>query len=289
MRTTQLGQLTVSAQGLGCMGMSEIYGQPLGRVDRAHRALELGVTFLDTADVYGPGHNEVLVGRASPPARGGAARHQVRHRPSDGDEQRNVHGRHDYVKHACEESLTRLGVDVDPLLPAPPAADAEIEETVGAMAELVPEGKVRYLGLSESTTTCCAAPTPCTDQRGAERVLAVDPRPRGRRVGAMGEVGVGWCRLAARRGFLTATVDMSTSPRRTSAAATRGSPATPRRQPGHRRRGPLGGRRHGVTPAQVALAWVYARRAASASRSPPSRAPSRTNGSSRTSPPSTSS
>ena len=153
MRTTKLGDLTVSAQGLGAMGMSEFYGP--GDWDESiatiHRALDLGVTFIDTADAYGAGHNEVLVGRGI-----AHRRDEVRLATkfgidrSGGDSHRVYRGEHDYVKRACEASLLRLGVEVIDLyyLHRPPQT-AEIEETVGAMAELVAEGKVRYLGLSE--------------------------------------------------------------------------------------------------------------------------------------------
>src|SRR5262249_4893994 len=153
MRTTKLGDLSVSAQGLGCMGMSEFYGPTDWdeSIATIHRAIELGVTFIDTADIYGAGHNEVLVGRAL-----AGHRDQVQLATTfgidrtSGDGRRAFRGQRAYVKRACEASLLRLGVDVIDLyyLHRPPQ-DAEIEETVGAMAELVQEGKVRYLGLSE--------------------------------------------------------------------------------------------------------------------------------------------
>jgi aryl-alcohol dehydrogenase-like predicted oxidoreductase len=155
MKTRTLGSLTVSAQGLGCMGMSAFYG---GRdeneaVATIHRALDLGVTLLDTSDMYGPHTNERLVGRAIADRRDEvvvATKFGIQLKPDD-PSYRAVRGDAAYVKAACDASLQRLGVDhidlyyqhrVDPRTP--------IEETVGAMAELVQAGKVRHLGLSEA-------------------------------------------------------------------------------------------------------------------------------------------
>jgi len=153
-RTLGAHGLKVSALGLGCMGMSEFYGQAdeSEAVATIHRALELGVSLLDTADMYGPFTNEQLVGRAI-----ADRRDQVVLATKFGNERREdgsfvgINGSPDYVRSACEASLRRLAVDhIDLYYQHRVDKTVPIEETVGAMAELVEQGKVRYLGLSEA-------------------------------------------------------------------------------------------------------------------------------------------
>jgi aryl-alcohol dehydrogenase-like predicted oxidoreductase len=213
MRTTKLGQLTVSAQGLGCMGMSEWYGATDWdeSIATIGRALDLGVTFIDTADIYGAGHNEVLVGRGIAGRRDEvqlATKFGIDR--SAGDAHRVVRGEHDYVKRSCESSLTRLGVDhIDLYYLHRPPQTAEIEETVGAMAELVTEGKVRYLGLSEVTGDLLRrahAVHPISAVQSEYSLWTRDPEEDV--IGVMRELGVGFVPYSPLgRGFLTATVD----------------------------------------------------------------------------------
>jgi aryl-alcohol dehydrogenase-like predicted oxidoreductase len=268
MTTTNLGGLTVSVQGLGCMGMSQSYGT--GDWDESiatiHRALELGVTFIDTANVYGAGHNEVLVGRALHDRRDQvqlATKFGIDN--TLGWDRRTVHGTAAYVKQACEDSLLRLGVDVIDLyyLHRPPQ-DAEIEETVGAMAELVAEGKVRFLGLSE------------VDDALLRRAYAVHPiaavqseyslwtrDPETTVLPALRELGVGLVPFSPLgRGFLTGTLDRSSfgakdfranNPRFVGEAADANEAITDTVR--------TVAERHGVAPAQIALAWVHGRAA----------------------------
>ena len=264
MRDVSLGGLPVSAQGLGCMGMSEWYGATDWdeSVATIHRALDLGVTFLDTADVYGAGHNEVLVGRAIHGRRGQvqlATKFGIDR--SGGDDKRVIRGERGYVRRSCESSLLRLGVDVIDLyyLHRPPQT-AQIEETVGAMAELVAEGKVRYLGLSEVDSGLLRradAVHPIAAVQSEYSLWTRDPETTV--LGALRELGVGLVSYSPLgRGFLTGTVDVhalgagdfrARNPRFTGQAwdANQAIADAVRRVAGAR----------GVAPAQVALAWVH--------------------------------
>jgi len=268
MQTRELGKsgLQVSALGLGCMGMSEFYGPGNDEesVATIHRALDLGVTFLDTADMYGPFKNEELVGRA---IRGRRDRVVLATKfgivRGDDPSQRRICGKPDYVRQACEGSLRRLGVEaidlyyqhrVDPSVP--------IEETVGAMSALVKAGKVRSLGLSE------ASPATLRRAHAAHPIAALQTEyslwsrdPEDEILSTCRELGVGFVAYSPLgRGFLTGQIrrfeDLAPDDYR------RYSP----RFQGENFAKNLTLVRHieelarakGCTPAQLALAWVLA-------------------------------
>ncbi len=214
MDTRKLGNLTVSALGLGCMGMSDFYGgrdetESLATIDRA---LELGVTLLDTADMYGPYTNEELVGRALR----GKARERIVLATKFGivrgprPEDRGVNGNPDYIRKSIDGSLKRLGVDyvdlyqyhrVDPKTP--------IEDTVGAMGELVKAGKVRHIGLSEvsaSTLRKAHSVFPIASVQSEYSLWSREPEVDGV-LDACRELGIGFLAYSPLgRGFLTGQI-----------------------------------------------------------------------------------
>lgn len=264
MKRTDLGGLNVSAQGLGCMGMSEYYGPSDWDTSIAtiHSAIDLGVTFFDTADQYGSGHNEVLVGRGIAGRRDDvqiATKFGIDR--SSGDEFRVYRGDPPYVKRACDSSLLRLGIDhIDLYYLHRPPQNAEIEDTVGAMAELVVAGKVRFLGLSEvdeSLLRRAHAVHPITAVQSEYSLWTRDVEAI---VPAMAELGIGLVPYSPLgRGFLTGAVNVDAlapndfrarNPRFTGEAAQHNQRIadTVRKV----------AQRLEVLPAQVALAWVYA-------------------------------
>jgi aryl-alcohol dehydrogenase-like predicted oxidoreductase len=259
-----LAGLETSAQGLGCMGMSEYYGETDwdSSTETIHRAIDLGVTFLDTADLYGAGHNEVLVGRAIHDRRDQvqlATKFGID--PNVENPSRRIRGARGYVKRACERSLLRLGTGyIDLYYAHRPPQDVEIEETVAAMAELVTEGKVRYLGLSEVGSDLLRRAHAVHPITAVQSEYSVWSRAVEDVTPVMAELGVGLVPYSPLgRGFLTGTIDLATlgakdvrsvHPRFAGEAgqANLAIAATVRAVAG----------RIGAEPAQVALAWVYA-------------------------------
>ncbi|SFL60386.1 aldo/keto reductase [Geodermatophilus ruber] len=213
MQTRTLGQLTVSAQGLGCMGMSEFYGTgDQTEAERTiQRALDLGVTFLDTADMYGPFTNERLVGRAI-----AGRRDEVVLATKFGNERGEdgsflgVNGRPEYVRRACDASLRRLGVDaIDLYYQHRVDTTVPVEETWGALRELVEAGKVRHVGISEAapeTIRRAHAVQPVTAVQTEYSLWTRDPEDDGV-LATCAQLGIGFVAYSPiGRGFLSGQI-----------------------------------------------------------------------------------
>jgi aryl-alcohol dehydrogenase-like predicted oxidoreductase len=265
----QLGRdgMSVSAIGLGCMGMSDFYGaaDDAKSIETMHRALDLGVDFFDTADIYGPFTNEELVGRAIRDRRERVvlATKFGNVRTADG-KWLGINGRPEYVRQSCEASLKRLGVDeIDLYYQHRVDLETPIEDTVGAMAELVKAGKVRHIGLSE------AAPATIRRAQAVHPIAALQTEyslwsrdPEGELLDTCRELGIAFVAYnPLGRGFLTGryrTID--------DLAADDWRRNNPRFQGANFQKnldlvdkiGELA-RAKGSTPAQLALAWLLTR------------------------------
>jgi aryl-alcohol dehydrogenase-like predicted oxidoreductase len=267
MRKLGAGGPAIPVVGLGCMGMSEFYGpsEDARSIDVIHRALDLGVTFLDTADMYGSGRNESLVGLALRDRRDSAIlATKFAIMRGDGGAFTGISGRPEYVKKACDASLARLGVDVidlyyqhrvDPAVP--------IEETVGALAELVAAGKVRWIGLSEAsppTIRRAHAVHPIAALQTEYSLWSRDPEQD--ILATCAELGITFVAYSPLgRGFLTGAIksvdDLAPGDFRRHMPRFQGENFD-KNLDVVRRVAELA-RARGVTPAQLALAWVLAR------------------------------
>jgi aryl-alcohol dehydrogenase-like predicted oxidoreductase len=267
MQTRTLGQgLEVSALGLGCMGMSEFYGRAdEGEAIRTiHRALELGITFLDTADMYGPFTNEKLVGRAIADRRDQVVlATKFGNVRGENGERLGIDGSPEYVRRACDASLQRLGTDhIDLYYQHRVDQSVPIEETVGAMAELVQQGKVRHLGLSEAapaTIRRAHAVHPITALQTEYSLWTRDPEEE--ILPTVRELGIGFVPYSPLgRGFLTGrfqrTDDLAEDDFRRGHPRFQGANLERNVELVERVRAIAAGK--GVTAGQLALAWVLA-------------------------------
>ncbi|HJW92766.1 MAG TPA: aldo/keto reductase [Thermoanaerobaculia bacterium] len=267
MYTRNLGTLKVSPIGLGCMGMSEFYGthDDAQSIDTIHRALDLGINFLDTADAYGPFTNEELIGRAIRGRRDSVviATKFGNERNADGS-WLGINGRPDYVKAACDASLLRLGVDhIDLYYQHRVDVKTPIEDTVGAMSDLVRAGKVRCIGLSEAapgTIRRAHAIHPLTALQTEYSIWSREPEDE--ILPTVRELGIGFVAYSPiGRGFLSGKIktidDFEPGDYRRSSPRFKGENFD--RNLHIVTRVEELARTKGVTPAQLALAWVLSR------------------------------